>query len=179
MRVAVGPVAHLDHLHYLCKQYQAVAMPGNPFKSAKDDEGGLLGGAGGLRSDQWDDHEPQQPSQPAESAAGSAPTAAPAAAAAAAPVPAPDAAQRSAVPAYTAADVPLPPPPPPVATASFIPPPLATQPPTVTGVPASTAGAWGAAQPAQQDRKSTRLNSSHITISYAVFCLKKKNIETG
>src|SRR5438094_5808405 len=27
----------------------------------------------------------------------------------------------------------------------------------------------------QQDRKSTRLNSSHRTISYAVFCLKKKN----
>src|SRR6266540_4938669 len=27
---------------------------------------------------------------------------------------------------------------------------------------------------AEQDRKSTRLNSSHITISYAVFCLKKK-----
>src|SRR5437667_3972096 len=26
-----------------------------------------------------------------------------------------------------------------------------------------------------EDRKSTRLNSSHITISYAVFCLKKKN----
>src|SRR5690242_21126425 len=26
----------------------------------------------------------------------------------------------------------------------------------------------------QQDRKSTRLNSSHMTISYAVFCLKKK-----
>src|SRR5437773_8404115 len=26
----------------------------------------------------------------------------------------------------------------------------------------------------QRDRKSTRLNSSHITISYAVFCLKKK-----
>src|SRR5207248_8569974 len=26
------------------------------------------------------------------------------------------------------------------------------------------------------DRKSTRLNSSHRTISYAVFCLKKKNI---
>src|SRR5437773_4046748 len=25
------------------------------------------------------------------------------------------------------------------------------------------------------DRKSTRLNSSHITTSYAVFCLKKKN----
>src|SRR5437773_3720273 len=28
--------------------------------------------------------------------------------------------------------------------------------------------------PNQGDRKSTRLNSSHITISYAVFCLKKK-----
>src|SRR5437773_5986392 len=27
----------------------------------------------------------------------------------------------------------------------------------------------------ERDRKSTRLNSSHITISYAVFCLKKKN----
>src|SRR5690606_41006077 len=27
------------------------------------------------------------------------------------------------------------------------------------------------------DRKSTRLNSSHVKISYAVFCLKKKNIE--
>ena len=25
------------------------------------------------------------------------------------------------------------------------------------------------------DRKSTRLNSSHVKISYAVFCLKKKN----
>src|SRR3712207_7902410 len=27
-----------------------------------------------------------------------------------------------------------------------------------------------------EDRKSTRLNSSHANISYAVFCLKKKNI---
>src|SRR2546427_5894706 len=27
-----------------------------------------------------------------------------------------------------------------------------------------------------QDRKSTRLNSSHSQISYAVFCLKKKNL---
>src|SRR5256885_7275974 len=27
-----------------------------------------------------------------------------------------------------------------------------------------------------RDRKSTRLNSSHLVISYAVFCLKKKNI---
>src|SRR5690606_41543085 len=28
------------------------------------------------------------------------------------------------------------------------------------------------------DRKSTRLNSSHVKISYAVFCLKKKNTPT-
>src|SRR5205807_10086743 len=28
---------------------------------------------------------------------------------------------------------------------------------------------------ALEDRKSTRLNSSHLVISYAVFCLKKKN----
>src|SRR5690349_22461944 len=30
------------------------------------------------------------------------------------------------------------------------------------------------AQPGWKDRKSTRLNSSHVEISYAVFCLKKK-----
>src|SRR5256885_7654270 len=29
-------------------------------------------------------------------------------------------------------------------------------------------------RPALRDRKSTRLNSSHLVISYAVFCLKKK-----
>src|SRR5258707_11311497 len=29
-------------------------------------------------------------------------------------------------------------------------------------------------EPASRDRKSTRLNSSHANISYAVFCLKKK-----
>src|SRR3712207_7855714 len=31
---------------------------------------------------------------------------------------------------------------------------------------------------ARRDRKSTRLNSSHANISYAVFCLKKKKIMT-
>src|SRR5438445_8298739 len=31
----------------------------------------------------------------------------------------------------------------------------------------------------QQDRKSTRLNSSHANISYAVFCLKKKKNNTN
>src|SRR5947209_16956702 len=30
----------------------------------------------------------------------------------------------------------------------------------------------------ERDRKSTRLNSSHANISYAVFCLKKKKIRT-
>src|SRR3712207_7168113 len=34
-----------------------------------------------------------------------------------------------------------------------------------------------AAIDAAKDRKSTRLNSSHANISYAVFCLKKKKIE--
>src|SRR5690242_21478845 len=32
--------------------------------------------------------------------------------------------------------------------------------------------------PATLDRKSTRLNSSHMSISYAVFCLKKKKTNT-
>src|SRR5258705_10731907 len=36
--------------------------------------------------------------------------------------------------------------------------------------PASRVAAFGK----QSDRKSTRLNSSHLGISYAVFCLKKK-----
>src|SRR5256885_16639012 len=34
----------------------------------------------------------------------------------------------------------------------------------------------GAKSPCAEDRKSTRLNSSHLVISYAVFCLKKKKI---
>src|SRR5256885_12699602 len=33
----------------------------------------------------------------------------------------------------------------------------------------------GGRTPRRKDRKSTRLNSSHLVISYAVFCLKKKN----
>src|SRR5438132_12167255 len=32
---------------------------------------------------------------------------------------------------------------------------------------------------ANEDRKSTRLNSSHTVISYAVFCLKKKKADTA
>src|SRR3712207_7740782 len=38
------------------------------------------------------------------------------------------------------------------------------------GIPPASAG--------PQDRKSTRLNSSHANISYAVFCLKKKKKRT-
>src|SRR2546426_7495221 len=37
----------------------------------------------------------------------------------------------------------------------------------------SLRSAW-AGQAFRRDRKSTRLNSSHLVISYAVFCLKKK-----
>src|SRR3712207_7403200 len=40
------------------------------------------------------------------------------------------------------------------------------------------ARAAGAHRQREQDRKSTRLNSSHANISYAVFCLKKKNTHT-
>src|SRR2546429_4667912 len=38
----------------------------------------------------------------------------------------------------------------------------------------SKSGAAGKKKPRRRDRKSTRLNSSHGYISYAVFCLKKK-----
>src|SRR2546426_7767875 len=40
-----------------------------------------------------------------------------------------------------------------------------------TGAQVSLPAGWKT-----QDRKSTRLNSSHLVISYAVFCLKKKKI---
>src|SRR3712207_9589160 len=40
-----------------------------------------------------------------------------------------------------------------------------------TGGPYEVAQSWGVFD---EDRKSTRLNSSHANISYAVFCLKKK-----
>src|SRR5688572_31694603 len=43
---------------------------------------------------------------------------------------------------------------------------------------AGEAGETRRQQRVQQDRKSTRLNSSHSQISYAVFCLKKKKTET-
>src|SRR3712207_7134300 len=40
-------------------------------------------------------------------------------------------------------------------------------------------GVVGRLQPHLADRKSTRLNSSHANISYAVFCLKKKTAITS
>src|SRR5690606_40793658 len=39
--------------------------------------------------------------------------------------------------------------------------------------------ALAARRQAWTDRKSTRLNSSHVKISYAVFCLKKKKLAGG
>src|SRR5687768_18260771 len=42
------------------------------------------------------------------------------------------------------------------------------------GYGGTSLGASSAQDPFSQDRKSTRLNSSHGYISYAVFCLKKK-----
>src|SRR5437762_4106904 len=43
------------------------------------------------------------------------------------------------------------------------------------GTFSDTVGAVTLTVPSARDRKSTRLNSSHRCISYAVFCLKKKN----
>src|SRR3712207_7505161 len=37
----------------------------------------------------------------------------------------------------------------------------------------------GSSRLLRRDRKSTRLNSSHANISYAVFCLKKKKTQNG
>src|SRR6266508_6369621 len=52
---------------------------------------------------------------------------------------------------------------------------LTTQTLAVSGTYTITVDAGGP----NTDRKSTRLNSSHVAISYAVFCLKKKKKEVG
>src|SRR2546430_12736726 len=64
--------------------------------------------------------------------------------------------------------------------------PLAADPGDQPGSPAAARrvrherGAVAGTDPgAAQDRKSTRLNSSHSQISYAVFCLKKKKQQTA
>src|SRR5699024_9525885 len=54
--------------------------------------------------------------------------------------------------------------------------------PPLTGVQGATDRTrlgHGARVPDRPDRKSTRLNSSHVSISYAVFCLNKKRIDTS
>src|SRR5256885_10282235 len=43
-------------------------------------------------------------------------------------------------------------------------------------LPGSRGEGWRQLRVGDTDRKSTRLNSSHLVISYAVFCLKKKKI---
>src|SRR5439155_4342375 len=43
-------------------------------------------------------------------------------------------------------------------------------------VPEARGPLGNAAATSRGDRKSTRLNSSHVAISYAVFCLKKKKV---
>src|SRR5579862_5398822 len=50
--------------------------------------------------------------------------------------------------------------------------PISCSPSAGSGYP----GARGAGRSSRSDRKSTRLNSSHSSISYAVFCLKKKKL---
>src|SRR5438045_6491407 len=44
----------------------------------------------------------------------------------------------------------------------------------ITPPPTATSTDWRSTFSSSRDRKSTRLNSSHLGISYAVFCLKKK-----
>src|SRR5258708_24141367 len=44
----------------------------------------------------------------------------------------------------------------------------------LSGYALAISSAWGFSAALLRDRKSTRLNSSHQIISYAVFCLKKK-----
>src|SRR5690348_18131542 len=51
--------------------------------------------------------------------------------------------------------------------------------PILLGVAIGVLGGYGLSRALNSlDRKSTRLNSSHPSISYAVFCLKKKNTTT-
>src|SRR5690606_41861300 len=47
---------------------------------------------------------------------------------------------------------------------------------TAPATPPASLAFCNSADAAKADRKSTRLNSSHVKISYAVFCLKKKKI---
>src|SRR5690625_6775075 len=55
---------------------------------------------------------------------------------------------------------------------------IAWEPPLASGHPPVWAAPQKIRARAEVDRKSTRLNSSHVAISYAVFCLKKKTHDT-
>src|SRR5690348_18084823 len=63
----------------------------------------------------------------------------------------------------------------PISTETAEPEPSAPPPPVETAEPEPSAPPTATTETAE-DRKSTRLNSSHPSISYAVFCLKKKKI---
>src|SRR5690349_23351948 len=74
---------------------------------------------------------------------------------------------------------------PPLADDAGSPPPRGDLPPPEAVLPKGAhRDAWAGGRSASErtllrrDRKSTRLNSSHVEISYAVFCLKKKKKET-
>src|SRR5439155_24155732 len=47
-------------------------------------------------------------------------------------------------------------------------------PASASAMPWAIRNGWASSTRCVRDRKSTRLNSSHVAISYAVFCLKKK-----
>src|SRR5437868_9663340 len=49
--------------------------------------------------------------------------------------------------------------------------------PHAYGGPGVARGSGAGPEFVDRDRKSTRLNSSHVSISYAVFCLKKKKLK--
>src|SRR2546426_8387852 len=49
-----------------------------------------------------------------------------------------------------------------------------TAPPALRAGASAPGSESGSSRARRRDRKSTRLNSSHLVISYAVFCLKKK-----
>src|SRR5256885_13240624 len=56
---------------------------------------------------------------------------------------------------------------------------MVTTVPVVTGLVVIVNVAFDAPAGTVTDRKSTRLNSSHLVISYAVFCLKKKKVHNA
>src|ERR1039458_10442097 len=62
----------------------------------------------------------------------------------------------------------------------LVPPPRVLPPPTYRRAPARTAAGPTPHRPLRCiDRKSTRLNSSHLGISYAAFCFQKERATTG